>query len=208
MPIISARTGATIGVVVVAAILGLTSYAVVSRRSTDQFAACRSGNVAGGQIGGPLQLVDETGQTVTEAQIISKPALVYFGFASCADVCPLDNARNVEAADLLAKAGYDVTPVFITVDPSRDSPSAMASYTDNFSERLLGYTGSAEQIKAATTAYKVMAQLPQDPSGDYQVSHTTLTYLVLPQVGFVDFFHRETPAQVIVDHTGCFLKAS
>ena len=164
--------------------------------------------MAGGAIGGQLELVDETGQTVTDQQLFSKPALVYFGFASCADVCPLDNARNVEAADLLAKSGFDVTPIFITVDPDRDTPEALASYTENFGENLLGLGGTPAQIKAATNAYKVFVQFPEDLSGNYQVSHTTLTYLVLPQIGFVDFFQRETSAQDIADHAGCFLTAS
>ena len=120
----------------------------------------------------------------------------------------MDNARNVEAVELLAKGGYDVTPVFITVDPARDTPQAMADYTASFADNLIGLTGTAEQIKAATTAYKVFAQIPENPGTDYQVSHTTLTYLVLPQLGFVDFFQRETSAQDIADHAGCFLKAS
>ena len=207
MPKLSARTGAAVGAITLAAILGYTSYALMSGRAPDQFAACRSGNVAGGAIGGPLELVDEAGQTVTDTQIFAKPALVYFGYASCADICPLDNARNVEAVDLLAKAGYDVTPVFITVDPGRDTPAAMSDYTANFGDNLVGLTGSAEQIKGATRAYKVFSQIPENPGTEYEVSHTTLTYLVLPQLGFVDFFQRETTAQDIADHAACFLKA-
>lgn len=197
----------TVGAIALAAVLGWTSYTIMSQRAADQFAACRSGNVAGGAIGGPFELVDETGQTVTDQQVFAKPALVYFGFGSCADVCPLDNARNVEATDLLAKSGFDVTPIFITVDPSRDTPAALTEYTANFGDRLLGLTGSAEQVKAAAAAYKVFYQIPENTGADYEVDHTTLTYLVLPQIGFVDFFQRDTPAQEIAEHTGCFLKA-
>ena len=198
----------TVAAVALAALLGWTSHTIIAGRAADQFAACRSGNVAGGTIGGPFELVDETGQTVTDAQVLAKPALVYFGFASCADVCPLDNARNVAASDLLAKDGLAVTPVFITVDPARDTAAKLVEYTDNFGPGLLGLTGSPEQVKAAATAYKVFYQIPADAGTDYEVDHTTLTYLVLPQIGFVDFFQRDTSAQVIADHTGCYVKAS
>ena len=196
----------SVAAIALAAILGVSSYTFMSRRGADQFATCRSGNVAGGAIGGPFELVDESGQTVTDLQVFAKPALVYFGFGSCADVCPLDNARNVEATDLLARAGYDVTPIFITVDPARDTPAALTEYTANFGDRLLGLTGSAEQIKAAAAAYKVFYQIPENAGADYEVDHTTLTYLVLPQIGFVDFFQRDTSAQDIAEHAGCFLK--
>ena len=193
----------TIGAIALAAMLGWTSYMILSQR-----AACRSGNVAGGAIGGSFELVDETGQTVTDKQVFAKPALVYFGFASCADVCPLDNARNVEAADLLAKDGIEVTPVFITVDPARDTPAALAEYTDNFGDTLLGLTGSPEQVRTAAVAYKVFFQVPENAGADYEVDHTTLTYLVLPEIGFVDFFRRDASARDLAERTGCFLKAS
>ena len=198
----------TVGAIALAALLGSTSYMVLSQRAADQFAACRSGNVAGGAIGGPFELVDETGQTVTDTQVFAKPALVYFGFASCADVCPLDNARNVEAADLLAKDGLALTPVFISVDPARDTPAALAEYTDNFGDTLIGLTGSPEQVRTAAAAYKVFFQIPENAGAEYEVDHTTLTYLVLPEIGFVDFFQRDTSAKDLAEHAGCFLKAS
>ncbi len=197
---------ASVGAIALAAVLGWTSYAIIAQRNSDPFAACRSGNVAGGEIGGHFELVDETGQTVTDVQVFAKPALVYFGFASCQDVCPLDNARNVQAADILARNGFDVTPVFISVDPGRDTPAALTDYTDGFGENLLGLTGTPDQIKTAAAAFKAYYQLPQDTSGDYEVDHMTITYLVLPQHGVVDFFQRDASAQEIADHTGCFLK--
>lgn len=208
LPKLSARTAAMAGAITLAAVLGWTSYAFMSSRATDQFAACRSGNVAGGAIGGPVELVDEAGQTVTDQQIFAKPALVYFGFASCADVCPLDNARNVEVADLLAKDGIDLTPIFISIDPTRDTPEALAEYTSGLGENLQGFTGTIEQVKAAAAAYKVFFQIPENAATDYEVDHTTLTYLVLPQIGFVDFFQRDMSAQDVAEHAACFLRAN
>lgn len=197
----------TAGAVALAALLGWTSYTIVARQSADAFADCRSGNVAGGAIGGPFQLVDETGKTVTDAEVLAKPALIYFGFASCADVCPLDNARNVEAASLLKTQGFDVTPIFISVDPNRDTPQALAEYTDNFGPDLLGLTGTSDQIKAVANAFKVYYEFPDGNEGDYEVNHTSLTYLMLPGTGFADFFQRETTAPEMAERTGCFLKA-
>lgn len=199
---------ASVGAVALAAVLGWTSYAIVARRNSDPFAACRSGNVAGAEIGGHFELVDETGQSVTDAQLFSKPALVYFGFGACQDVCPIDNARNVQAVDILTQNGFDVTPVFITVDPLRDTPAALTDYTDGIGEKLLGLTGTPDQIRTAAAAFKAYYQLPADTSGDYEVDHMTITYLILPQTGFVDFFQRDASAQDIADRTGCFLKES
>jgi protein SCO1 len=111
-------------------------------------------------------------------------------------------------ADFLAAAGFDVTPVFISVDPARDTPSALAEYTDNFGPTLLGLTGSAAQVKSAANAFKVYFQIPENTTGDYSVDHTTLTYLVLPGVGFVDFYARDTSAQSVAIHAGCILLSS
>ena len=138
-----------VGAVTLAAFVGFSGFQVYQTWKSDPFAACRSGAVAGGVIGGKFTLLDEDARTVTDADVIAKPALVYFGYASCPDACPLDNMRNVEAADLLAKQGFDVTPVFISVDPARDTPAVMKSYTDGLGPNLLGLTGSPEQIKVA-----------------------------------------------------------
>ncbi|MEO8241648.1 MAG: SCO family protein [bacterium] len=198
---------ATAGVIAIAALLGWTSYQIYARQAADNFAACRSGNVAGGPIGGPFTLTDETGKAVTDKDVFTKPALVYFGYASCADVCPLDNARNVEAASLLAAKGIDVTPIFISVDPKRDTPAALTEYTDNFGPSLEGLTGTPEQIKTAANEYKVFYQIPDSPGTDYEVQHTTMTYLMLPKTGYADFFLRDASAEDIAEHTSCFLKA-
>ena len=176
-------------------------------QNTDAFAECRGTAVAGGQIGGPFTLVDTTGAQVTDATALAKPSLVYFGYASCPDVCPLDNARNSEVADILAKQGLEVNPVFISVDPARDTPEVLADYVSNFSH-LTGLTGTEEQVAAAAKAYKVYYQLPEKRDAGYTVDHTTMTYLMLPKTGFAEFFQRDATAQEIADRTACFLKAS
>ena len=201
------RFYANLALVVVAAFLGWQAWVIWAARQGDVYAECRQG-VAGGDIGGPFTLVDQTGAEVTEAQVIAKPALVYFGYTSCPDVCPLDNARNVEAVDILAEQGLDVTPVFITIDPARDTVPVMADYAANFEPGLVGLTGTEAQIRAAAQAYKVFYQ--KQDSGDefYLMDHTVFTYLMLPTSGFADFYKRDVTAQDMARSVGCFLQAS
>ncbi|MBC7675134.1 MAG: SCO family protein [Rhodoferax sp.] len=197
-----------VGVIILAGLVGSPLiYKALQGRGGDAFADCRGAAVAGGQIGGPFSLVDSTGAAVTDTTVLAKPSLVYFGYASCPDVCPLDNARNAEAADILAKKGLDVNPVFISVDPARDTPAVLADYVSNFSH-LTGLTGTEAQVAAAAKAYKVYYQLPEKRDAGYTVDHTTMTYLMLPKTGFADFFQRDATAQEIADRTACFLKAS
>ena len=178
----------------------------------DRFAQCRASNVAGGagQIGGPFELVSETGETVTDEDVIDKPALIYFGYTFCPDVCPLDTARNAEAVDLLESRGHMVKPVFISVDPARDTPEVLAEFTDYLHPRMVGLTGSEEQVRAASNAYRTYyrAQEPQEGAEDYYlVDHSTMTYLTLPGHGFVEFFRRDATAEEMADRTACFVDA-
>ena len=99
-----------------------------------------------------------------------------------------------------------MTPVFITVDPTRDTQAVLADYAENF-EGLLALTGSQAQTDAAAKTYKVYFQMPEKRDPGYMVDHTTMTYLMLPKVGFVDFFQRDATAQDMADKTACFLKA-
>ncbi len=178
----------------------------------DKYAACRSTAVAGGtsQIGGPFTLVSETGETVTDTDVIDGPTLLYFGYAFCPDVCPLDNARNAEAIEILEQRGVMVKPVFISVDPERDSPELLADFTANMHPRMLGLTGSPEQIKAASQAYRTYYKKQEPEEGDedyYLIDHSTFSYLVFPDDGFVEFFKRDlTPAQ-LADRLQCFVEA-
>lgn len=195
-------------IILAAAAGGPLVYSALHRQADDRFADCRTGAVAGGQIGGPFSLVNSKGAAVTEAEVLKKPALIYFGYGSCTDVCPLDNARNAAAADLLAKQGFDVTPVFISVDPTRDTPQVLADYASNLSDKLMALTGTEAQIAAVAKVYKVYYQVPAKRDPGYSVDHTTMTYLMLPGTGFADFFEREATAEQIADRTACFLKAS
>ena len=173
----------------------------------DKFAQCRSSQIAGGTaaIGGPFELINAKGETVTDKDVITEPTLVYFGYTFCPDVCPLDTSRNAEAIDLLAERGQSVTPVFISIDPDRDTPDAVGDFAYNLHEKMIGLTGSAEQVKAASKAYKTYYKA-QDKSDEYYlVDHSTFTYLVTPEDGFLEFFKRDDTAEQMADKVGCFL---
>lgn len=198
---------------IAAAVLALCLVAVtwfVSRgpASDDVFAQCRAGQVAGGtsQIGGAFTLVDETGQTVTDQDVLTEPTLLYFGYTFCPDVCPLDNARNVEAIEILESRGQIVQPVFVSIDPERDTPEVMAEFTEVFHPRLLGLTGTPEQVKAASQAYRTYYRKQEGDEEYYLVDHSTFSYLVLPGHGFVEFFKRGETPDGMADRIGCFLE--
>jgi len=202
------RTYAGIAALTLAVLLGGTAFWVLSARSNDPYAQCREGQIAGGPIGGPFTLVSETGATVTDAEVITKPSLVYFGYTFCPDVCPLDNARNAEAVDILEERGIEVTPIFISIDPERDTPEVLAEFTDNLHPNMIGLTGSAEQVKAASLAYKTYFKKQEAADEFYLMDHSTFTYLVLPGSGFADFFRREETPDKMADRVACFVNAS
>lgn len=200
-----------VAIVGVAILLGGLWYVTANKNSDDQFAQCRTNSLALGasEIGGPFTLVDETGKTVTDKDIITGPTLVYFGYTFCPDVCPLDNARNAEAVALLEKQGKMVKPVFISIDPARDTPQAMAEFTDMLHDRMIGLTGTPEQTKAASKAYHTYFRKEKDGDPEfYLVDHSTQTYLMFPEHGFVDFFQRNDTAEEMAERVACFVDAA
>jgi len=180
------------------------------RQPGDMFAECRRGQVAGGtgSIGGPFTLVDHTGQTVTEADAITKPTLLYFGYTYCPDVCPADTARNASAADLLERDGYIVTPAMISIDPERDTPEVMADFVANLHERMIGLTGTMEQVRAAAKEYRVYFKRQDGDPEFYLVDHSAFSYLVLPDAGVVEYYGRDVTPRGIADSAACFISAT
>jgi protein SCO1/2 len=191
---------------VVLALFGVW-FATQSNRSDDQFAQCRIGQVAGGtaQIGGPFTLLDKTGTEVTDKDVITKPSLVYFGYSFCPDVCPFDLSRNAIATDILQERNREITPIFISVDPKRDTPEVVGEFADNLHERMIGLTGTPAQVKAASQAYRTYYKAQPADDEFYLVDHSTFSYLVLPEHGFVEFFRREIQPEQMADTIQCFI---
>lgn len=156
-------------------------------------------------IGGPFELTDHTGQTVTEESFDDSYLLVYFGYAWCPDVCPTELIIIGQAVDELGALGDEVQPLFITVDPARDTVEALAEYVPSFHPRLVGLTGSDEQIREAAQAYRVYYRLnEQDEDGNYLVDHTSYIYFMDPDGEYVTHFvygqGPEKMAEIIRKH--------
>ena len=159
-------------------------------------------------IGGPFRLLDGSGTEVSDNEVLAGPSLVYFGYTFCPDVCPFDVARNAAAVDILAESGIDATPVFITVDPERDTPEVVAEYAEAFHPDMVGLSGSIGQVEEAAKAYRVYFRKQDDDSEFYLVDHSTFTYLSMPGEGVVDYFKRTDTADVLAERTACRIRAT
>ncbi len=152
-------------------------------------------------VGGPFELTDQTGRARTERDFRGKLMLVYFGFTYCPDICPTDLQAIGLALDKLGKDGESVQPLFITVDPARDTAEHLAQYVPMFHPRLIGLTGSAEAIRKAADAYKVCyAKIPLGKAADdYTVDHTAFIYLMDRDGEYLGFFPPGTSADRMVE---------
>jgi cytochrome oxidase Cu insertion factor (SCO1/SenC/PrrC family) len=151
-------------------------------------------------IGGPFSLVDHTGQRVTEATFAGRAKLMFFGYTYCPDMCPLGLATIAAAYEQLTpeeRAG--VVPIFVTVDPERDTVEAIADYVDLFHPELVGLTGTAEEVAAAAGVYRVYYRKATSESAtDYLVDHSTFTYLMDGDNEYVSHFgHDATPEEMV-----------
>jgi protein SCO1/2 len=133
------------------------------------------------QVGGPISLIDTRGRPVTQADFHQQPAILYFGYTHCPDVCPTTMYALAQA--LAAPGGYDIQPVLITVDPQRDTPQVLGEYvrTNGFPAGLQGLTGSVAQVQAAEAAFRVYSHVqPVEgaPADAYNVDHTSFLYVM------------------------------
>ncbi|MGZ5861954.1 MAG: SCO family protein [Methyloceanibacter sp.] len=150
-------------------------------------------------IGGPFTLIDQNGRTVTDRDFPGRYKLVFFGFTHCPDICPAELQVMAAALDQLGDKADKVVPIFITVDPERDTPQVMSDFVKNFGSRLVGLTGSPEAVAAAAKAYRVAYTKVDDPgsANGYTVDHSALVYLMSPDGEYLDHFAYGTSAATI-----------
>lgn len=141
----------------------------------------------GPSVGGPFTLEDSGGRTATDRDFRGKYMLVYFGYTYCPDVCPTTLNAVADALDRIGKKADDLKPVFITVDPRRDTPAVMKQYTAAFTPRLVGLTGTTEQIAAVAKEYRVYYAEHRTGPGpnDYSMDHSSILYLMGPDGRFI-----------------------
>jgi protein SCO1/2 len=132
------------------------------------------GVTAPAAIGGPFQLTDQAGETVTDKNLEGKPTLIFFGFTHCPDVCP---TSLFEISEVLRAMGTDadrVNAYFISVDPDRDTAAAMKDYLSSFDPHLKGLVGDSTAVAKVTSEYRVYAKKVPLKDGDYTMDHTAL----------------------------------
>ena len=163
--------------------------ALVMIATTVYFAPSRSRQPL---IGGPFALQEADGKTLTDKDLLGHPFLVYFGYTHCPDVCPTTLAQ---ISDVLGKLpGKPVKALFITVDPERDTPKLMGDYVSSFDPRVIGLTGSAQEIAKDEREYRVYAQKAAEANGDYAMDHSSVVYLMDRNGRFVGAFNVDRSA--------------
>lgn len=152
-----------------------------------------------GPIGGPFALIDHTGKPRTDKDFRGKLLLIYFGYSYCPDVCPTDLQQIGLAVDRLGPDGEAVQPLFITLDPERDTAAHLADYVPLFHPRLIGLTGGAEEIRRAALAYKVYYARYPPGSPDYVIDHSSFIYLVDENGTYIGFLPTGTTADRMIE---------
>lgn len=151
-------------------------------------------------VGGPFDLIDQTGKQRTAKEFVGKLMIVYFGFTYCPDVCPTDLQNIGLALDILGRSAERVQPIFITVDPERDTPEHLRDYVPMFHPRLIGLTGEAAAIRVAADAYKVYyAKVLNEKGDNYTVDHTAFIYLIGAVGKYIGFFPSGTSPDRIAE---------
>jgi len=155
---------------------------------------------AAASIGGPFQLTDQVGRTVTDKDLKGRPTLIFFGFTHCPDVCPTSLFEISEVLRAMGKDADRVNAYFVSVDPERDTAAAMKDYLSSFDPHLKGLTGSPDAIAKVISDYRVYAKKVPLKDGDYTMDHTALIYLMDRDGKFVAPFNlKRTPEDAATD---------
>jgi len=155
-------------------------------------------------IGGPFSLAGGDGKPVTDRDFRGRYMLIFFGFTHCPDICPAELQVIAQALEQLGDKAKNVVPIFITLDPERDTPEAMANYVKSFGPNFVGLTGSPEAIAAAAKAYRVAYSKVEnkESAGDYSVDHSALVYLMDPEGRYVTHFSYGLSADQMAEKLG------
>src|SRR5438132_1343650 len=176
------------------AILGAGAFLGLALRDTPRGVA---GTALGSAIGGPFRLVDQNGGTVTDADLKGKWLLVYFGYTHCPDACPTALNDIAIALEELGPKRDAVRPVFITVDPERDTPESLKAYVTSFDAPILALTGTADQLAQAAKGYRGYYAKHPEAGGDYSMDHSSVIYVMDPEGRFTaSFTHESAPEQI------------
>ncbi|MCB1530846.1 MAG: SCO family protein [Rhodospirillales bacterium] len=159
--------------------------------------------------GGPFSLTDHNGKPVTDRDFSGQYRLIYFGFTFCPAICPTELQKISGALDLLGERSKKIRPLFITVDPERDTADVMKNYVRLFHPDLVGLTGTAAQIEAVKKSYKVYSKKVRDPDmNDYTVDHSSFIYFMDPEDRLLSIFTTKDTSGTIAGTVGKWLDQS
>ncbi len=150
------------------------------------------------QIGGPFTLTGTDGKKVTDRDFRGKLMLVFFGYTHCPDVCPTELQNMVELLNKLGSDASQVVPIFISVDPARDTPDVLSTYIQNFNSRIVALTGSPEEVASAAKAYRVYFKKTAGGPADYTVDHSAFVYFMDREGNFLSHFMFNASADTVV----------
>ena len=154
-------------------------------------------------VGGPFSLRTGDGKTLTDADMKGRPFLVYFGYLHCPDVCPTTLAQISDV--LRHMPDKPLRALFVTVDPERDTPALMADYVGSFDPRVVGLSGSPDEIAAIEKAYRVYARKgPPQANGDYSMDHSSVVYLMDASGAFVEALNLERPPEEVAKELAAY----
>jgi protein SCO1/2 len=176
--------------------LGLLAAGLLWRASLYIGAPEQTQQTGAAGIGGPFTLIDQDGQERTNRNFLGRFALVYFGYTYCPDVCPTTLQEMADALGKLGPKAERVVPLFITIDPARDTPAVLKKYLAAFGPRFVGLTGTPDAIAQAAHAYRVYYAKQQIPGG-YALDHSSVLYLIGPDGKFVTFYDGDQKADAI-----------
>lgn len=164
--------------------------------------------VAGTEIGGPFTLTDHTGATRTEQDLAGKYVLMYFGFTFCPAICPTELQKIIRAMEEAGPRADKIQPVFITIDPERDTQAVMAGYVPQFHPRLMGLTGTPEQIGVVLKSYRVYARKVEEPGmTEYTMDHSSYIYFIGPDGALLGAYGISAPPSQITADIQKFIKS-
>lgn len=194
-----ARAVAIVSVSLILAIGALVVWRLLEAR--------RDGGMASAAlIGGPFSLTDQNGNRRSNTEFRGQLLLVYFGFTFCPDLCPTALQTMGRAIDALGASGARVTPLFITVDPARDTVTQLKSYAANFHPRLVALTGTEAEIATAAEAYRIYYQKVEDKAANgYSLDHSSVVYLMGPDGAFLTHFPAGTTAEQMAEKIRSYL---
>jgi cytochrome oxidase Cu insertion factor (SCO1/SenC/PrrC family) len=160
-------------------------------------------------IGGPFEMINQNGTKVTEKDFSGKPMLIFFGYTFCPDVCPTELQIMSATLDQLGDQAKDVQPIFVSIDPERDTPAVIKSYLESFGPRWIGLTGTPEQLRLMTRAWHVFYEKRdnKDSPKDYLMDHSSFIFLMGSDGRFLKHFNYTTDAKALAADLSNALKS-